>query len=378
MLFDEAEMVHCGAKHTTETEGIKYAGSKRELIRYILDVIEPLKVRTVFDAFSGSTRVSQALAKNGYQVIANDVAVWSKVFATCYLLNKKDPSIYQPMVDHLNGLPGYDGWFTEHYGGDPNDGCSVQQDGKKRIWQRHNTRKLDAIREEIDRIVTDEIEQCVLLTSLILAMDRVDSTVGHHVSYLRDWAPRAYETMCMVVPKTWKNVTEHTVLHDDVFQIVPNIEVDLAYYDPPYGSSNEKMPPSRVRYASYYHLWTTICLNDRPQLTGVANRRKDVGDVQAASIFEEFRRAPNGRYVVIEAIERLIRQTRAKYILLSYNNQGRTTRDEIVETVLDLGLKHEIVEIDHKSHVMTGMRWTNEWIDESRDSTREYLFLLSR
>jgi adenine-specific DNA methylase len=48
---------------------------------------------------------------------------------------------------------------------------------------------------------------------------------------------------------------------------------DLAYFDPPYGSNNEKRPPSRVRYAAYYHLWTSICRFDRPILFGKAQRR---------------------------------------------------------------------------------------------------------
>jgi len=58
------------------------------------------------------------------------------------------------------------------------------------MWQLHNTMKLDAIREEIDIITDDEIKRAVLLTSLILAMDKVDNSVGHQVSYLRQWAPR--------------------------------------------------------------------------------------------------------------------------------------------------------------------------------------------
>jgi len=72
------------------------------------------------------------------------------------------------------------------------------------------------------------------------------------------------------------------------------------------------MPPSRVRYASYYHLWTTIIRNDRPALVGAANRRQDASDVCAASAFEEFRRDPNGRYRVVETIKSLLRQTRAR------------------------------------------------------------------
>ncbi len=39
----------------------------------------------------------------------------------------------------------------------------------KRPWQKHNTRKLDAIREEIDRLNLDADDKAVALTSLILS-----------------------------------------------------------------------------------------------------------------------------------------------------------------------------------------------------------------
>ena len=60
---------------TPPTEGIKYAGSKLKLLTHILPLIAKVRPRTVLDAFSGTTRVSQALAKSGYTVIANDVSV---------------------------------------------------------------------------------------------------------------------------------------------------------------------------------------------------------------------------------------------------------------------------------------------------------------
>lgn len=72
-----------------ETEGIKYAGSKLKLLPYILYLAKKVDAHTVLDAFSGTTRVSQAFAKSGYRVLCNDIAVWSEVFGTCYLLNKK-------------------------------------------------------------------------------------------------------------------------------------------------------------------------------------------------------------------------------------------------------------------------------------------------
>ena len=99
------------------TEGIKYAGSKLKLLPYILRLIEKVPARTVFDGFSGTTRVSQALAKRGYRVIANDIAVWSQVFGTCYLLNEKTPDEYRDLIRHLNAVAPVDGWFTQNYGG---------------------------------------------------------------------------------------------------------------------------------------------------------------------------------------------------------------------------------------------------------------------
>jgi adenine-specific DNA-methyltransferase len=234
------------------------------------------------------------LKQSGYTVFANDIADWLKVFGECYLLNRKTASYYLPIIEHLNNLPGKYGWFSENYGGEPNGGSAMQKDGRKRIWQLHNTKKLDAIRDEIDKIAKDEIEKSVLLTSLIIAMDKVDSSVGHQVSYLKKWAPRAYNTMKMEVPRLIIDDKPHKVYQKDIFDLVNDIEVDLAYYDPPYGSSNELMPPSRVRYASYYHIWKTICLNDKPKLVGVANRREDVGDTISGSIFEEFRKMIKG------------------------------------------------------------------------------------
>ena len=51
------------ALETPDTQGVKYAGSKLKLIPHILSLFDGLKVKTVFDGFSGTTRVSKALAK---------------------------------------------------------------------------------------------------------------------------------------------------------------------------------------------------------------------------------------------------------------------------------------------------------------------------
>ncbi len=352
-----------------QTEGIKYAGSKKEIVPSILELCGKLGVRSAVDGFSGTTRVSQALFKSGIKVHANDISDWSYIFGLCYLKNDKPDGFYQPFLDHLNNLPGDEGWFTENYGGFEHD--------EKKVWQIHNTKKLDAIRTEIDRLGLDEVARAVLLTSLILAMDKVDSSLGHHTSYLKKWSPRSYQTMKMVVPQfVARAANENKVTKSDVFEAIKNSAADLAYFDPPYGSSNEKMPPSRVRYASYYHLWKTIIRNDQPTLVGAANRREDVSDLKVSSVFEEFRKSPSGKFLALEAIENLIRQTPCRHIILSYSNQGRATRDNLIDLFSSYAKNFSIIERQHKSHVMRSMRWTKDWIT-SCEETKEYLFVLS-
>ncbi len=370
------EFGHFGnpVKSVPETEGIKYAGSKLKLLPHILDLALEVGAESVFDAFSGTTRVSQAFARNGYSVISSDISEWSETFAKCYLQGG-NPRKYHDLVEHLNSVRPLDGWFTEHYGGCP-DSVSTT----KRPWQRHNTRKLDGIRAEIDRIDLTGIEKSVALTSLVLALDRVDSAVGHFSSYLKDWSPRSYNSLQLKIPRIVPggNGRKHRVRKGDAFETAKKITADLAYLDPPYGSSNEKMPPSRVRYASYYHLWTTVILNDRPELFGAANRRVDSRDAVAASVFEEFKTNEDGRFKAVLAIENLIREIRAEHVILSYGFGGRATSEELRNAISNVGEVVSLRKIDHGKNVMSRMKWTGEWTSDIRKRNIEYLFLIRK
>ncbi len=361
-----------------KTEGIKYAGSKLKLLPHILRLAKKVKFETFFDGFAGTTRVSQVFAQNGCKVVSNDCAVWSKVFAECYLKNKRSEKFYLEIIEHLNNLTPKDGWFSEHYGGLSSVKNSAKKDGLKKPWQIHNTRRLDAIRAEIDNLNLAETEKSVLLTSLILALDKVDSTIGHYAAYLNDWSPRSFKTLKLKVPKLFKSEKRHKVFCGDIFEILKKVECDLAYFDPPYGSNNEKMPPSRVRYAAYYHLWTSVVLNDKPELFGKAKRRNDSSDKMSGSAFEDFRRNENDRFIATEAIEKLLAKTKARYIILSYGSGGRATQTELFEILENSGKILEFVKVDYRQNVMASMRWTNDWTREDEKPNQEYLFLIEK
>lgn len=352
------------------TEGIKYAGSKRKILPRIAEILSDLSVHRVLDGFSGTTRVSQLFAQLGYQTTANDMSDWSQVFGECYLLNQRNPTHYLPIIAHLNGLEGCDGWFTEHYGGDVGG-------SEKRPFQRKNTQKLDAIRDEIDRMNLDSTEKAVALTSLIRALDEVDSTLGHHASYLADWSPRSHKDLVLKLPNVVKHEQQNTVIKGDIFEAVREKRFDLAYFDPPYGSNNDKMPSSRVRYKSYYHIWTSVVRNDKPALFGKVGRRNDSRDRTSPSVFEDFRKDTDGHFVALQAIERLIEVTDARYILLSYSSGGRATKEALCDMFNRSGTLLQVVEIDYTKNVMGAMRWTNEWVN-SDGKCHEFLFLMEK
>src|SRR3989344_9283049 len=234
-LFGKKDFSHI------KTQSIKYAGSKLKIIPYILESIENLEIKTILDGCSGSTRVSQAFAQAGYNVISNDISYWSEVCAKCFLLHDKDRQYYQDILDNLNTLKGYDGWFSMHYGG-------IEEMGEKMPFQKKNTRKLDAIRDKIEELKLNDIDKAVIMTSLLFALDAVDSTLGHFSSYLSRWSDRSYKDLILKLPDLQKTKGNHKVIRDDIFEVVKNDIFDIAYFDPPYGSNNEKMPPSRIRY----------------------------------------------------------------------------------------------------------------------------------
>ena len=374
-----------------KTESIKLMGSKKTLIPHILEAVSKLPdVNMIYDGFSGSSRVSQAFAQSGYNVIANDIEPFAYHLAKCYLNGEITDRIIK-YIRHFNGaFPKSAGWWSENYGGS-NAGTkntSIGLDGNKKPWRFHVTQRIDAIRPYIDEICNKgTFEHSVYLTSLMLALDKVDNTLGHHTSYLNKWSDRSYNQLDLKVPKMLDlKGNTHLVYNADVLDVLrrhwayycseDSFMPDLAYYDPPYGSNNSKMPSSRVRYNSYYHLWNTICLNDKPELFGKANRRVDTKDTLVCNPYEDFRSG-----VAINEIRKLLETTlntiKIKYVLLSYSNNGIVKKQDIEKIIKDNGWKHEIFGTSYKENVMAKMKKDGKYIPK-KDDNKEYLFLIGR
>jgi len=368
------------------TESIKYLGSKKEILPFIWKILKNEKIKTVFDGFSGSTRVSQFFKNNNMNVISNDLNIWSLVIGDCYLNTKKEKSFYEKLIKDLNNLKGEERWYSKTYGGVINENnSSIQSDNKKRIWQLHITKKLDVIRDTIDvwfkNNIIDKNDKNVLLTSLILALDKVDNTMGHQVSYLKEWSKRSSNELILKVPNFIINKTKNKIYNEDTMELLKNkkIKADLFYFDPPYGSSNDKMPSSRVRYGQYYHIWTTIILNDKPKVIGKINKRNDATVENTYSIFEEYKKDENEIFLAEKAIENLFLNSvgLTKNILFSYNTNSRVPIKNIENILIKNKFKYTITYINYKKNVMANMNTNKKYNTLEKKENKEVLIFIN-
>src|SRR5262249_40360433 len=153
---------------------IKYIGSKRRLVPVLGEICSRLDVRRALDLFTGTTRVAQEFKRHSAHVTAVDTACYAEAFAECYIALDGDTVDRSAIVEALRDLesrPDVDGYVTETF-------CE-----RSRFFQPHNGRRIDAIRDAIETDYRNTWMYPVLLTSLIEAADRVDSTTGVQMAY---------------------------------------------------------------------------------------------------------------------------------------------------------------------------------------------------
>jgi adenine-specific DNA-methyltransferase len=302
---------------------IKYLGSKRTLLPVILDAVRASGARSVFDVFSGTARVGHALKGADFAVVSNDHNAYAHVLARCYVEADRDAVIddASKLIDEFNRLPGKAGYFTDTF-------CV-----RSRYIQPHNGQRIDAIRDAIAAKSLDPMLEAVMLTSLMEAADRVDSTAGVQMAYLKQWAKRSFKPLEMRMPDVLPG-SGCRALGLDAFDACRQVQADLAYVDPPYNQHS---------YLGNYHVWESLVRWDKPQVYGIACKRVDCRDRR--SVF-------NSRRAFESSLRRLLRSLQVRTIVLSFNNEGYLTREQIESIIHELNPTDvRTVDVDYKRYV---------------------------
>ena len=288
---------------------IKYLGSKKRLLPILGEIFSRSGAKTALDLFTGTTRVAQEFKKRGGLVTAVDLSRYSKIFADCWIATDSRVVNVKELDDairHLSSLQGQTGYFTETF-------CI-----KSRFFQPKNGAKVDAIREVIESDYKNSTLYPILLTSLILAADRVDSTTGIQMAYVKSWSERSFNDLELRIPELLPG--GGTAIQGDALSLTESLgEFDLAYLDPPY---------NQHRYFSNYHIWETLVAWDKPDHYGIACKRIDTRADSTKSRFNE-------KANMASALRKVIQEIKASTIVISYNDESWVTSDELMEMCSD-------------------------------------------
>jgi adenine-specific DNA-methyltransferase len=305
---------------------IKYLGSKRVLVPVLGGIAAAVEATSAVDLFTGTTRVAQEFKRRGIEVTATDVASYSEVLSDCYIATDAkavDQDALLHEIERLNALPGEPGYVTRTF-------CE-----ESRYFQPRNGARIDAIRAAIDRDHPAGPFRAIMMTALLIAADRVDSTTGLQMAYLKQWSPRSNRDLELQLPQLIAG-PGHTVRGDAMASIDDLDRVDLMYLDPPY---------NQHRYFTNYHIWETLVRGDEPEHYGIACKRIDARDDHTRSVF-------NRRQTMPGALADLIARARAELLVVSYNDESWVSPEVMTAALREAG--HDCVHVlafDSKRYV---------------------------
>lgn len=330
---------------------ITYIGNKRKLLSFINDGI--LKVKdelkqekiTALDGFSGSGVVARLLKYHTTKLISNDFEDYSYTVNSAYLKNKSQVDLkrLQKAIDYLNinkrKKIKSDYFITKNYS--PANDENIKK-GERVFYTHDNAQIIDNIRYMVEHDIDKDLQEYCLAALIIKASIHNNTSgvfkgfhkkdgIGHFGGAGENALTRIKGEITLDMPIFAEAENETTVYCKDTNELVKELEpVDLAYYDPPY---------NQHPYGSNYFMLNII------------NGGKPVPIQSGVSgIIEDWQRSDYNKTAPAEkAMDDLIKNTKAKYVMISYNDEGIIPIEKFQKIVSKYG-EWELLEQEYNTY----------------------------
>ena len=334
---------------------MRYIGNKESMVEeidsFIESRVESEESLTLFDAFCGTGAVSDRL-KNKFNLVINDNLKWATVYTAGRLYASSchferlgfDPFAFLNQSDEK-----VQGFIYKNY---------APTESSRMYFTPENAARIDYFRKQIEEWhknkLLSEAEYMLLLASLVESVSRVSNTAGVYGAFLKKWDGRALKPIEFIKPAY--NACDSLnikIYNDKTENIISDVKCDILYLDPPY---------TQNQYGTQYHLLETLILNAHPSVSKVTGSRPVM----------PMRSDWSKEYKAHILLDRIIANTTARYIVMSYNNDGLMSK-EYIEAVMKRYGKPETYcckKISYKKY--------QNWKSQNHKEHFEYLFFVEK
>lgn len=327
---------------------MNYIGSKKTIIDFISESIHKVagnKPLEFCDIFAGTGTVGAYFKKQGYRIISNDLQHYAYSINRHLIQNHLEMpfdgliniipflqsfDIKQRkdiVCDYLTNIDGIEGFIYKNY-----SPASINYSEYERMYfTEENAKKCDGIRQKIEEWyqtnVITENEYYFLLSSLINSADKHANVLSVYGAFLKKFKNKALKPFKLIPTELIINDQEHKVYNMDSNELIKHIEPDILYIDPPYNNRH---------YATNYHLLETISKYDTPNIYGKTGLR-EYSHQKSLYCYAEHAK---------KSLEDLIKNSKSKYIFISYSNEGIISSNDI-KSILELKGTYGVYEVQH-------------------------------
>ncbi len=391
---------------------ITYIGNKRALLPFIGQGVEIVRRElgreklTCLDIFSGSGIVSRYLKQFSTFIAANDMEAYSVLINRCYLSNKDDlpaarisrlhESLVRAVAERLDTLQGRrasgaassePGFISRLYA--PHDENNIQKSDRC-FYTTYNAAYLDFARQLIDEIVPEELRHFFIAPLLSEASIHANTAgifkgfyknsktgVGQFGGNGKDALSRILGKIELKLPVFSNYSCQSQVFNCNANELVTSEELyapleglakcaatnasassdpiyDLAYFDPPY---------NQHPYGSNYFMLNLVANYKAPDEEAIS---------RVSGIPRNWNRsAYNKKRQVADAFLDLVKNVRARYVLVSFNSEGFIPKDDMIALLSQVG---SVQVLESKYNTFRGSRN----LKDREIHVKEYLFLVRK
>ncbi|MGH2075164.1 DNA adenine methylase [Aerococcus urinaeequi] len=333
---------------------MRYLGNKESLVNEIETLLNEKDLLnrnlSFFDAFCGTGAVANHLSPFYNDIKLNDNLNWAVIYSKGRLVASDclfDKLNFDPIEFFNSNQEIYKGFFYENYS---------PGNSQRMYFSEYNAGRIDFFRMTIEEWWKEdnitENEYYYLLACLVESVSKVANVAGVYGAYLKHWDSRALKEI------TFEKVSSQGVsglniesYASKIEDKIEDIECDILYLDPPY---------TQNQYGTQYHLLETLILNDNPEISKITGSRSTT----------PMRSDWSKNYKSHILFDYILANTKARYVIFSYNNAGLMSKKFIESSLKRYGIATTYIckKISYKKY--------QNWKSKNNEDHFEYLFFI--